>query len=101
MGLVLLNSMQRLGGWPESPGRVLIDQACWKDLKVFAGLSGRELQVCRLIFQGDTRKSAAEALGISERTVRHHLETIYSKLSVNNRVDLVLRLIQIRDHLEK
>ncbi|MEM7453643.1 MAG: helix-turn-helix transcriptional regulator [Planctomycetota bacterium] len=101
MGIGLLNSIRQLAGWPESPGPQLMDLREWRRLRDFSGLTQREYEVCRLIFHGETRQAAAESLGIADRTVRYHLEAAYSKLSVTNRVELVLRLIQIRDHLKR
>ena len=79
----------------------MVNDDCWEEIKRFAGLTDREFQVTQLIFNGGSRNSTAESLGITERTVRHHLETLYNKLCVKNRVDLVLRIIQIRDQLEE
>ncbi len=71
----------------------------WDCIAEFAGLSTRELQVARLVFEGLTRQQVATRLGLSTRTVRHHMEMIHLKLNVGDRVGLALRLIQIRDYL--
>ena len=49
------------------------------------GLSPRELQVLRLVASGETNKSIAAALVLSERTVDRHVSNIYSKLRVSSR----------------
>jgi DNA-binding CsgD family transcriptional regulator len=49
------------------------------------GLSRRELQVLRLVAAGETNKSIATALVISERTVDRHVSNIFAKLSVASR----------------
>ena len=49
------------------------------------GLSKRELEVLRLVAAGDTNKSIASQLFISERTVERHLSNIFIKLDVNSR----------------
>lgn len=49
-------------------------------------LSPAEYRVCRLVAQGMTNNEIAEELIITERTVRWHMEQIFSKFSVNNRV---------------
>jgi len=52
-------------------------------------LSQRELEVLRLIAQGETNAAAAARLFISERTVKTHLLHIYAKLGVNDRAAAV------------
>jgi DNA-binding NarL/FixJ family response regulator len=49
------------------------------------GLSPRELQVLRLVASGETNKSIAAALVLSERTVHRHVSNIYAKLRVSSR----------------
>jgi DNA-binding NarL/FixJ family response regulator len=53
------------------------------------GLSERELEVLRLIAQGETNRGAAARLFISEATVKTHLLHIYAKLDVNDRAAAV------------
>jgi two-component system, NarL family, nitrate/nitrite response regulator NarL len=55
-----------------------------------AGLSNREKEVVELIGQGLKNKQIAEKLFISETTVRHHLTSIYSKLDVSDRLELLV-----------
>ena len=50
-----------------------------------AGLTGREVEVLRLIAQGWTDAQLAEHLVISPRTVNHHTTSLYSKLGVSSR----------------
>jgi len=50
-----------------------------------AGLTGREVEVLRLIAQGWTDAQIAEHLVISPRTVNHHTTSLYSKLGVSSR----------------
>lgn len=55
-----------------------------------ATLSKRELEVVGLIGEGLKSREIAERLFISEITVRHHLTSIFSKLEVSDRVELIL-----------
>jgi DNA-binding NarL/FixJ family response regulator len=53
------------------------------------GLSDRELEVLTLVARGAGNRDAAQALMISEATVKTHLLHIYAKLSVNDRAAAV------------
>jgi two-component system nitrate/nitrite response regulator NarL len=58
----------------------------------WAMLSEREAQVARLVSAGRSNKEVAAALFISERTVKAHLGSVFDKLAVRDRLQLVLRL---------
>ncbi|HTO97949.1 MAG TPA: response regulator transcription factor [Myxococcales bacterium] len=64
----------RQGPQPEEPGRPLTQ---------------REIDILRLIAKGLSNGEAAGVLGLSRATVRTHLEHIYDKLDVTNRVEAV------------
>jgi two-component system, NarL family, nitrate/nitrite response regulator NarL len=53
-------------------------------------LTRRETQIVRALVDGQTNKDIANTFGISEYTVKHHLTSVYDKLGVYNRVELVL-----------
>jgi DNA-binding NarL/FixJ family response regulator len=53
-------------------------------------LTPREREVIGLIGEGLYNKQIAERLSISEATVSHHLTSIFDKLAVANRFDLVI-----------
>jgi NarL family two-component system response regulator YdfI len=48
-------------------------------------LTERELEVLRAVAQGERSKEIALRLGISERTVKAHLASIYNRLGVDSR----------------
>jgi NarL family two-component system response regulator YdfI len=48
-------------------------------------LTERELEVLRAVAQGERSKEIAFRLGISERTVKAHLASIYNRLGVDSR----------------
>jgi NarL family two-component system response regulator YdfI len=48
-------------------------------------LTGRELEVLKAVAQGERSKEVAIRLGISERTVKAHLASIYNRLGVDSR----------------
>lgn len=59
-----------------------------------AQLTGRELEVIEAIACGLNNKDISRRLLISEATVRHHLSSIYSKLYVEDRLNLVIYAFQ-------
>jgi predicted ATPase/DNA-binding CsgD family transcriptional regulator len=58
-------------------------------LRPQSGLTPRELEVLRLIAHGQSNRKIALALFVSERTVERHIENLYRKLDVHNRVAAV------------
>ena len=50
-----------------------------------AGLTGREVEVLRLLARGLSNKEIAQRLVISRKTASNHIEHIYTKLDVTNR----------------
>jgi NarL family two-component system response regulator YdfI len=52
-------------------------------------LTDREIEVLEAVARGDTSKQAAHQLGITERTVKAHLTSIYNKLGVDSRAAAV------------
>jgi DNA-binding NarL/FixJ family response regulator len=54
-------------------------------------LSGRELEILRLLADGHSYKTAAATLAISVDTVRFHVRHIYEKLHVHSKSEAVLR----------
>jgi len=55
-----------------------------------ASLSPREREVITLISHGMKNKAIGEQLFISEITVRHHLTSIFGKLGVSTRLELII-----------
>ena len=55
-----------------------------------APLTPRESEVLRKLTSGRTARAIARELGVSERTVRKHLEHVYEKLGVHDRLGAVL-----------
>jgi DNA-binding NarL/FixJ family response regulator len=53
------------------------------------GLTPREREVSRLVAEGRTNKQIAQRLAITAITVRHHLTSIFRKLAISNRFELI------------
>jgi len=52
-------------------------------------LTKRELEILQIIAKGLSNNEAAKVLGLSKATIRTHLEHIYEKLDVTNRLEAV------------
>ena len=61
------------------------------------GLTARQQEILRMVAGGQTNRQVARHLQISEGTVRKHLENIYLRLGVANRVAAVDRAIRATD----
>lgn len=56
-------------------------------------LSNREMEVVRCVAMGLRNKEVADKLGVSEATIKNHLTSIYAKLGVSDRLELILHAI--------
>ena len=54
-------------------------------------LTGRELEVLALLAEGLTNKAIAQQLGISEHTVKFHVNAILGKLNAQSRTEAAVR----------
>lgn len=58
------------------------------------GMSERELDVLRLLAQGYDNNQIAEELGISAKTVKNHVSSIFMKLDMTNRVQAAVYAVR-------
>jgi two-component system NarL family response regulator len=58
------------------------------------GLTEREIEVLGLVAKGNSNKSIARKLFISEKTVKNHLTNIFQKLEVSDRTQAALLAIK-------
>ena len=72
-------------------GRVSVDKQARLLQALVEPLSGRELEVLRLLADGLKNKEIAQRLFIAVGTVKQHLKNIYSKLDVHNRTEAANR----------
>lgn len=86
------------GGAPMSPEvaasslRLIQQNGLKTKRKTDFGLTARELDILKHLKKGLTYESIANELIISKGTVRKHVENIYRKLQVNNRVSALNKL---------
>lgn len=69
--------------------------------KALDPLTVREQELLKLILSGKSNREIAEALYISENTVKTHVRNIFSKYDVSSRVELISTVLkyQIRDEI--
>lgn len=60
-------------------------------------LTKREKEIFSLLTQGQSTKDIADALCISEKTVRNHISNVIQKLGVQSRIQAVLELIKMKE----
>jgi DNA-binding NarL/FixJ family response regulator len=58
------------------------------------GLTFRELQVVRLVAEGQSDKEIAMVLGLRRKTVSKHLENILDKMGCSSRTEVVARSVR-------
>lgn len=73
---------------PPSVGALLAERVPGSEL------TGRELDVLRLLARGHSNREVGDRLGISENTVRIHVSRILDKLSATDRTQAVLIALQ-------
>lgn len=54
------------------------------------GLTDREVEVLRLVARGRSNKQIGAVLGISPKTVQHHVAHLYAKIEVASRAGAAL-----------
>lgn len=64
----------------------------FEELCKFYRLTNREIQIVLLVSEGLTYKEISEKLFISGKTVDNHVQNIYEKTGVNNKVALIHKL---------
>ena len=60
------------------------------EAKRLKALSAREREVSILVAEGLTNKQIGQRLFISPTTVRHHLTSVFNKLGISNRFELIV-----------
>ena len=59
-----------------------------------AGLTERELEVLLVLVRGESNRTIAEDLGISAKTVGHHVQRVYRKAGVHSRAAATLWAVE-------
>jgi len=78
-----LDGFERLGAVPDARSVAAMIAAC--AAPATGPLTGREVEVLRLVASGRTNRAIASELAISEKTVARHLSNIFTKLDLPSR----------------
>ena len=64
----------------------------------FGELSPREMQIAKAVAAGQRNREIAAAVGMTEGSVKVYLHKIYEKTGVQNRTELAIRLMSLREN---
>ncbi len=81
-------------GWVSRKVAAKLSQILQKDQEGATDLTHRELDVLRLVVAAKTNGEIGVLLGISEKTVEKHLDTIFRKLGVASRVEAAVLAVR-------
>lgn len=81
-------------GWLSRRVAALMSSWTTEDQPQNEVMTDRELQVLEQVVEGKTNKEIGYELGISQKTVEKHLESVYAKLQVSSRVEAAVMAIQ-------
>lgn len=98
----LMDSEEKLLGWNEKLlqevekrtteiGRLNAEERILQGCRLYQ-LTNREREIAGLICQGSSYKQIAERLFIAERTVTKHVQNIFDKVKVSNKLELLNKL---------
>ena len=76
-------------------GSAMFTAQAWEQIAHRLGLSSRELQIMRGVFDDRIEYAIAADLGISPHTVHTHFDRLRRKLGVGNRPQLILRVVNV------
>lgn len=80
-------TVRTIGNEKEIPNEDIFQKNC-----AYYQLTKREVEIARLVCAGQTRKNIGQTLFIAERTVAKHVQNIFEKVSVSNRMELFNKL---------
>ena len=61
------------------------------------GLSRREIEVVSQVVKGQTNQKCANALFVTEKTIKFHLTNIFQKMELRNRQALILEVYKMQN----
>jgi DNA-binding NarL/FixJ family response regulator len=87
LSIANLKSQNNLGAAEDAKLSPTFEQKC----RLF-NLTNREIEIAKLMIKGVTYKTIAKNLFIADRTVTTHIQNIFEKLGVSNKVEMINKL---------
>ncbi len=81
-------------GWVSRKVAAVMSTWAQDDVSQPSDLTDREMQVLRGVVDGKTNQEIGLDLGISQKTVEKHLESVYSKMKVASRVEAAVMAVR-------
>lgn len=77
-------------------GRVTTDRSGEPagEKSLLSALTSRQLEVLVLLTDGMTNRHIARALGITEKTVKNHMQAIFARLNVSDRTQAAVYMVR-------
>ena len=75
--------------------RTLLDDKDWLCVQRQYHLTNRELQVAKLVCRGFNNKDITAELKITSGTVKTHIRNIYRRVRIKNKIQMVLKFVDI------
>lgn len=77
----------------DGPRPSSLSEQDWQKLGLHFRLSARQLAVARLLFADQTRRAIASKLRLRPTTVRLHIDNLYRKFDVRDRLQLAKAIL--------
>lgn len=68
-------------------------ESAWETLTERYGLTPREIETAKRIWEGYSNQEIANRLGISSNTVKKHVYSLFNKIGVENRTHLIYKIM--------
>lgn len=81
-------------GWVSRKVAAMLSEILSEENESNSNLTARELDVLRLVVDGNTNDQIGVKLGISVKTVENHLHTIFGKMDVVSRVEAAVQAVR-------
>lgn len=79
--------------------RTTFEKLLKKEISI-ASLTLKELTVIHYLLQGLTNKEIGRKMGVTEQTIKHHINSILKKIKKRNRVDIILSFYRFKKLIE-
>jgi DNA-binding CsgD family transcriptional regulator len=77
------------------PSIGLLDDKKWLYIQKYFYLTDRELQVAKLVCRGFNNEDIAAKLKIKPGTIKTHIRNIYRRIRVKNKIQMVLKFVDV------